>query len=394
MGADFADLADWRGIASLKHSLRLRVAASPDAPVLLASRTSQLMRLAARLLFRRAKRVLLTDLEWPAYRSILEEERARRGGEICCLPVKAAILAGLSREEIARKLRVHFAERQCDGLFMSSVTFEGFALPYREVAKGLCRTGNRPFVVVDGSQAFSHVAEDLSEGACDLYLTGCHKWLRAYHPMGVAFAPRPSSREDVLSTCEELLGRGQLDDPLLRFTGRREAGVRDRFTETVPLMPLFSCAAALAESLNHAPCASERFADLVEGAAKLEEASRGTGWTPLVPHSSLRTGVLLLQSEDPETRALDTEWLRGHFHESEVAVTVYQHGVIRLSAPQGDWKPADADLLHRVLRKCGEEWTAVSLTLRSEGTVTRAKPRSRTSVKRRARELPAYALAV
>jgi hypothetical protein len=394
MRARFADLADWQGIASLKHSLRLRVAAPPSAPVLLASRTSQLMRLAARLLFRRARRVLLTDLEWPGYRSILEEERSRRGGEIRFLPVKASVLAGLSREKIVRKILAHFREWQCDGLFLSSVSFEGFALPYREVAKDLGRAANRPFVVVDGSQAFCHAAENLFEGACDLYLAGCHKWLRAYHPMGVAFAPRAGSREEVLSTCEELLGRGELDDPLLRFTSRREAGVRDRFTETVSLMPLFTCAAAVAESLESAPRATERHSELVEGTLKLEEASSGTGWAPLVSHASLRTGILLLRSEDPETRALDADWLRGHFRESGVAATVYQHGVIRLSAPHGEWKPEDTDVLRRVLRKCGEERTAVALSFPGDGSVTRAKPLSRSAVPRRAPEHPEYALAV
>lgn len=394
MRSCFGDLADWRGIASLKTFLRLRVAASPDTPVLLASRTSQLMRLAARLLFRRARRVLLTDLEWPAYRAILEEERLRRGGELLCVPIKAAVLDGISREELAKKLLARFRERQCDGLFMSSVTFEGFALPYREVAKGLSLTGDRPFVVVDGSQAFCHAPEELREGVCDLYLAGCHKWLRAYHPMGVAFAPGASSRESVLSSCDELLATGTIDDPLLRFTGRREVGVRDRFTETVSLMPLFSCAAAVAESLEEAPDAAGRFTGLVEGARKLEEASRGSGWTPLVPHASLRTGILLLRSEDPETRVLDAEWLRGHFHESGVAVTAYQLGVIRLSAPQGEWRPDHTGVLRRVLQECGEERKVVPLTLQSAGCVIRARRHARRSVPRRARERSAYALAV
>src|SRR4051812_39559175 len=56
-------LADWRGIGRLKESLRRLVASPPDAEVLLAHRSTQLMKLAARALFRRCRRVLHTDLE-------------------------------------------------------------------------------------------------------------------------------------------------------------------------------------------------------------------------------------------------------------------------------------------------------------------------------------------
>ena len=76
-------LADWEGVDGLKRSLRALTGTGPETEVLLAQRSAQLMRLAARALFRRCRRVLHTDLEWPGYLRILEAEgdadRARRG---------------------------------------------------------------------------------------------------------------------------------------------------------------------------------------------------------------------------------------------------------------------------------------------------------------------------
>ena len=46
------------------------------------------MKLAARLLFRGGKRILLTDLTWPSYEKILQREARKGSGQIECLPVR------------------------------------------------------------------------------------------------------------------------------------------------------------------------------------------------------------------------------------------------------------------------------------------------------------------
>src|SRR5262249_39589872 len=80
------ELAGWGGVAGLRRARAALAGLDRAEPVLLASRSSELMRLAARLLFERCRRVLVTDLEWPAYLAILERERARAGGEIVTVP--------------------------------------------------------------------------------------------------------------------------------------------------------------------------------------------------------------------------------------------------------------------------------------------------------------------
>ena len=87
----YATLADWRGVDGLKRSLRTLTGTGPETEVLLAQRSAQLMRLAARALFRRCTRVLHTDLEWPGYLRILRAEGTRVGRDAVCLPVREDI---------------------------------------------------------------------------------------------------------------------------------------------------------------------------------------------------------------------------------------------------------------------------------------------------------------
>ncbi len=71
--------------------------------------------------------------------------------------------------------------------------------------------------MVDGAQAFNHVPLRNVAESCDLLLTGCHKWLRAYHPLGLAFCCREQSEGFIQTVCREMVVRGELDDPLLSF---------------------------------------------------------------------------------------------------------------------------------------------------------------------------------
>jgi hypothetical protein len=227
----------------------------------------------------------------------------------------------------------HYEATGCEGLFLSSLTYQGLRLPVREIARALAASPRPSFVVVDGAQGFCHAPAELGSGYCDLFLAGTHKWLRAYHPMGVGFCGRPESADFIKRTCEGMMAEEGIDDALLHFTSRRERGVRERFTETVSLAPLFSCAAALAENLGSGPCPRKRFAELVYRARELQELSEGSAWAPLVPHPSLRSGILLLHSGDPAVQAESPESLRRHFQAQNLSLTAYENGIVRLSAP-------------------------------------------------------------
>ena len=75
----YPGLAGWGGVSALKESLRVLAGSPADLPVLLANRSAQLMKLAARLLFHPCDNVLVTDVGWPPYHDVLAAEAARGG---------------------------------------------------------------------------------------------------------------------------------------------------------------------------------------------------------------------------------------------------------------------------------------------------------------------------
>ena len=87
-------LRDWHGVRELQDALRRLVGADRNCQVMLANRTAQLVRLAARRLCENTRRILVSDLMWPSYRRILEFERRRRRVGISTVSVRRAVRDG------------------------------------------------------------------------------------------------------------------------------------------------------------------------------------------------------------------------------------------------------------------------------------------------------------
>jgi hypothetical protein len=332
----YPGLADWRGVAGLKQALRDLTEAPSGTEVLLAQRSAQLMRLAARALFVRCRRVLCTDLEWPAYRAILARAGQQVRAEVVCVAVREAIFRdGIDAGEVAAWLAVEYRRRDCDGLFLSAVTYQGIRLPVEELLQAL--TANPPrLIAIDAAQALNHVPLRLGPSGGDIYLAGCHKWLGAGQPLGVALCPRRRSREYLTATARETALAGTMDDPLLRYTEEfdSEHG-QEPMAETVSLGCLFSASAAVAAAPDdHSGRPGRCRADL----GPLDESVRGTGWRPLAPHATLRSGIGLYEAERTAIRSTDPERIRGAFLDRGVALTAYPGGLIRASVPPNPWK--------------------------------------------------------
>jgi hypothetical protein len=148
-----------------------------------------------------------------------------------------------------------------------------------------------------------------------------------------------------------MMEAGEMDDPLLQFTSWMEEGTRKHFTETVSLVPLFSCAAAAEEALDRTSNGQNLFSDYVGIARELEQVSLGTRWAPLVPHDALRTGIVLLRSEAKDSKWPRPEEVREGFQKCHVALTTYENGLIRLSAPPEGWQEENGELLRLALER-------------------------------------------
>jgi hypothetical protein len=114
---------------------------------------------------------------------------------------------------------------------------------------------------------------------------------------------------------------------------------------------LFSCAAAAEEALDRTTNGQNPFSDLVSTARKLEQVSLGTGWAPLVPNDEVRTGILLLRGEASGSKWARPEEVRERFQKCRVALTAYESGIIRLSAPPEGWQEENGELLRLALEQ-------------------------------------------
>jgi hypothetical protein len=350
----FSGLAEWPGIAELKAELRAQVGVGSEFPVLLANRSAWLMQCAARLLFHKCDRVLVTDNDWPAYREILARERRRTSRDVAIVRIRDDILNGaIDEEEAVGRVCSTYHGQRCDGLFMTAVSNLGIRLPVRRIVQAIEECFPLCFVVVDGAQEFCHAATNLGDDYCDLYLTGCHKWLRAHQPMGIMFSGRKRSK----SLVERRLGRwtrkAASSDPLLRFSQQVDEHEVDDFSETVNVAPLLSTFGALRDLPKNESERQSDFTSRIANALEVARIADGAGWRPLLPKEPFRSGILLLQAERPSVQQRPAQQLRELFHQRGIAITTYDTGLIRLSMPTRPLHTDDLDRLRDALIQTG-----------------------------------------
>lgn len=344
-------LACWRGVSELKQSLRTLAGSDPELPLLMVNRSTQLMRFAGRLLFQRCRNVLVTDLGWPPYREILDQEARRARRRVAPLAVRDLLCDGkTSEDELIETVKARFLAADCDGLFLTAVSHLGVRLPVERLVKTLETARPLRIVVIDGAQDFCHVSADLSHEYCDLYLASCHKWLEGFHPMGLGFYGRRRSLARIETLLGHMLASGELDDPLLSFTSQLETGVLDGDTETVNLIPLFTCQGAATDAIERvdslAAILQSRQDNLITAALLAESC----GWQARLPTEPFRSGILLLQAERASIRRKTPSEIRGAFSKKGVALTAYNNGFVRLSMPPSEWQSKELDRLRDALR--------------------------------------------
>ena len=349
----YPGLAFWAGVTGFKNDLKTVLCLPRNRRVLVANRSAQLVRLAARVLCRRCENILLTDMEWPAYEKALAAECQQAKRILTTVPMRDAILRDkIGLDEAIDRLVDHYQQYDCDGLFLSAVTYQGVQLPVRRLVEALGRRDKPRFVVVDGAQALNHVPLGLADEYCDLLLSGCHKWLRAYQPLGLAFCCRRSSERLVTQTQTEMLARGELDDPLLVFTNQLESEATETYSETVNLSPMFTAAAAVRRMLSSPRTKREELALQMADADRVADQALGVGWRPSRPTPLMRSGVLLLEPKNQEPRPLPVELIRQRFLTAGVALTAYEGGAVRASLPDQPLTSANVDRLRSALAHC------------------------------------------
>lgn len=330
---EYPAFGSWEGIEPFKQQIAGRFAAETSHDLFLASRSAQLVRVAARTLFRTCRNVLTSDLNWPHWQAIVAEEAARSRQQVTIASVQDAVFNDhLTARELARLLTDTFITNECDSVFLPAVSNLGIRLPIHDLLTELKQTGQLRFVLVDAAQSFCHLPEPTPPLA-DVTITGCHKWLCGALPLGIAACGCPIIAEQIRAILESSDSSVDLDDPLLRFSQQICHHSVDHYSETVNVAPLFSANAAIRSPRIDADLLQKQISRRLHNVEAIVQATSGTAWKPVEPDASLRSGIVLLRSSSCSIQSLDSDALRSRFRDHGVALSTYDHGLARISAP-------------------------------------------------------------
>jgi hypothetical protein len=324
----FSGLEDWQGISQLKEHLRQLAQAPPEAEIAIASRSSSLMQLGARLISEPCRNVLVTDLSWPGYQAILMRDRGTQAFQTTLVPIREKILReGISATDVVKLLVDEYRLNRCDGLFLPLIDNLGVRLPIRRIVRAIESTAELRFVLVDGAQALGQIPLELDECYCDLLIASCQKWLRAYSPLGVGYFNLRQNPHCEPMTLNSLVESACLDDPLACFIQELETGCSNRFGETVPIAPLFNVNAACVDSLTTPACTGNPVRDAINSNESVH------GWSQLAIAPDFASKATVFEAGVRATRKLSPETIRKRFFRNGIVVSAYEHGLVRVSEP-------------------------------------------------------------
>lgn len=343
----YPGLSEWQGVSALKESLCHLARMPAGTQVLLAARSAQLMKLAATLLCRPCRNILITDLGWSPYHEILVRECRRTNRKATLIGLSDQIFRGdIDDDDVTSLIAEAYQRNRCDGLFLTAVNNLGIRLPVRKIVRTIEKSAELRFVALDGAQDIGHTGPDSGIDCADLYLAGAHKWLGAYVPLGMAFYHQLRSRGMVDAVLRDSLANRLIDDPLLRFVERLQGDIQ----ETVNLSAFFSAQGAVNDASRPNALPGALLPDRLKNAETTSSAALTLDWQPQMPHSSLRSGILLLQAGPAKTRSLSPKLLRSQFHKSGIELTAYEQGLVRLSLPASKLELAELDWLRAALQ--------------------------------------------
>lgn len=360
MPAEFREryrgLRHWPGLAALGRLLGQLVGASPLSTVLLAASSGQLLGVVAQAMLRRCQRILLPDVAWRDYRSLLTHEAASMEAETRPLE----LLRGVRDERwepsrIVDYVRRSFLESRCDGILLPAITDQGIRMPVADIVAALRETGRLRFVVVDGAQDFCHAPTRFEELGCDVYLSGSHKWLNAHLPLRFAICRTGDASRIVDATWDRLVNSRRVLDPVLRFTRQLQQGAVDPYSETVDLLPAISCAAAAAAARANLSLLDGRFRARLRNAAQLAASLADLDWHAWEPHPELRSGIVVLTHRGTQDRARggwDAGRAREILQSQGVVATAYPDRRVRISVPARKWTSEQIQVVRKAFAAC------------------------------------------
>ena len=321
---DFDGLEFWPGIQSLSSDIKETIFGSKRGELVFASKTSSLMSLAAKMLFARCSKILVTDLNWQPFNDILRASATSAECRISTVEIKRQIFDRIvSSDELIEKIVFSFVANQCDGIYLPAVCNWGVSLPIAEILQAIRKRAEIRFSLLDAAQAINHVDLKWVPGEVDFTFGGTHKWLRSYEPMAIGHFSKLGSRSFIRDTIRRELMSNPMADPLTRITQTNAP----HKNETVNLCPLFAVAGAMADAKKK-PISLGNFSDV---RAVVEMTTEESNWKCVNPNLEFMSRILLLKNS--RLSKAKAGIIRRQFIHAKIAVTGYSGGICRISLP-------------------------------------------------------------
>ena len=321
----------WQGLAGLRRSLAEFIRQPPDCPTYFFGESSSLIRFAAKCLYQNANRVLTTDLAWPAYARALRAVGNEQGKTLHVAPLKNWLFTNRpSVCDVVQRLRRAYQRHDCDGLFLSDITYLGIRLPVVEIMRAIGSHIN--FSVIDGAQALNQRPVDLSRMPCDLYLAGTQKWLCSYHPLRMAMVGRHDNTKATSEVAKARNRSAVQTDALFDFCQTIQSSGFVSYGETVNVSSLIAAAGAVGDMLSRRSPIDDRWRTETDNAIAFVEEFASPVWRPLIQTASLRSGILLLCQPRFDCSQFCSR-ARRLLAQRGVIASTFPGGIIRLSMP-------------------------------------------------------------
>ena len=328
---EFPELSCWNGSHPLHEQMALALGTQDADRVFVASQSARLVRTACRLMFRQCRRVLTTDLNWPAWQQIANEEAQKHHGRIHIAELKdLAIRGNASPQELNEVLQSQFLHHDCDGLFIPAVSSLGIRLAVAPLLRQLRNHRLVRFAIVDGAQALGHIPVSDIIDSCDVFIAGCHKWLQAHLPLGVALTGNGLTTEQFASLAMNSDTSSDCHDPLLRFSQELRMERLQKYSETVNVLPLLTANSTLRAASKALNTITDSLTVRQTNRQNVANLLQDSPWCPMAS-TSMDCGILLV--EPRQTERWNPEAITAAMYHHGISLSVYPDRTLRLSMP-------------------------------------------------------------
>ena len=178
-------------IETARSKLARFVGADPDRLALLPNTTMGINLPAQGLPWERGREILMSDQEYPAVKNLFEYIADRDGLTLHKFPLPTP---PETPQDIVDAYAQRITDKTCLMIFSHVYCTTGLVAPVRALTRLAHDHG--AMAIIDGAHALGMVPVNLTEIACDFYVTSCHKWLLT--PKGVGMVYIDASYQNIL----------------------------------------------------------------------------------------------------------------------------------------------------------------------------------------------------